>query len=467
MLERSAANTIDTYGLLSPCDRVLVALSGGPDSVAMLHYLKALSAERAFSVYACHVNHMLRGGESDRDAEFSRELCESLRVPIAVRNLDVKQMMATEKLGMQEAARKGRYEILLREALRISANKIAVGQNRGDQAETVLMRIIRGTGLSGLGGIRPKRDVIICGAAGQLIRPLLGTSRAEILDYLSRHGLSWRTDPSNEKPVYTRNRIRLELMPALKTYNPEVERALSALAEISREEHELLHDLTASLRAMVVKTDYGSRVDLTHLLGLSRAAQRYVLRYAYTVAGGDLSGLCRSHVERAIAVAHKEVRASELESGIRVSVHKSWLTFRRAAPEAIDWQPLLLRVPGQTDVLPIKKCITASIVERGDLDCDPAKNQNPNRAYLDADLVDWPIMVRKRRAGDVFRPLGMQGSKKIKDFLISLGIEREERDKIPLVSDQSGRVLWVGGHRISDDFRVSDHTKTVLVLEIK
>ena len=463
MLEHSAESFIERYCLLSQGDTVLVALSGGPDSVAMLHYLVACAQARQIDVVACHVNHMLRGSESDLDEQFCEQLCRSLGVAFETHKLDVRSEMKETALGMQQASRKGRYRILAESAERLGATKIAVAQNLDDQAETVLMRIIRGTGPEGLGGIRAYRSMNVAGREVALIRPLLSTTRDEIIDYLSRNRLDHRIDKSNEKPVYTRNRVRLKLMPELKTYNPEIEAALARLAELCHEQYELFCELAAPLSKMIENTAYGARVRTHELLALALPAQRHVVREAVKRSGGDLTTLSYAHVERVLKVARAELRTADLPGAARVVRAKSWLAFRSRFQRPARWRPLQMQVPGETRIEQLGKRITTDVLDISQVEIDP----DPSKAFADLDKVRLPLSLRMRLPGDVFSPFGMKGSKKIKDFLISEAVLREDRDSIPLVVDSLGRIVWVAGFRIDERFRLDASSKRVLFMQLE
>ena len=468
MFEESFRQTASSYSLLESGDKVLVALSGGPDSVSLVHHLHRIAPEYDISLCAVHVNHMLRGRESDDDAAFAESLCRDLGVPAVVRRLDVPALCEVTGLGTQEAARRGRYDILVEEAHKAGAGKIAVGQNLDDQAETVLMRLFRGTGPDGLGGIWPKREIRTGDGSGLiLIRPLLATSRDEIMDYIGRNNLQYRTDPSNFVPSYTRNKIRLKVMPHLREYNRQVDLAIARLAELVREEGEFLGELAGPLLERIEATETGARVPVDVLRPLSRAGRRYVTRKAIEIARGDLQRLGVDHIDAAISASLGETGAVVLPGRIRAGEQAGWAEFVVRTRPGAEWLPSTLQIPGEITIRAVQKRVTARVVAVDSLDTDPLHNTDPNVAHLDFDKVQEPVTIRKRLNGDSFCPLGMDGSKKVKDFLISLKMEEGAKNRLLVFVDFSGRVIWLGGLRIDDRFKVTRSTRSVLFLRIE
>ena len=469
MLEASCLATIESYGLISRGEKVLVALSGGPDSVAMLHFLSHLAPFYGVDLYAAHVNHMLRGCQSDEDARFCEGFCRELGVPVVARRLDVRALCAATGLGTQEAARQGRYEILVEEAIRTGASTVAVGQNLDDQAETVLFRLARGTGPGGLGGIWPKRPFVTAGGLGPvtLVRPLLRTSRAEIMEYIERHSLEFRTDPTNLKPDYARNLVRLEVMPLLREINPSAEEAIGRLAELLREQEEFFAERVAGLVDSIEQTERGARIWAVVLTSLSRPGQRYIARRAVEIAMGDLRRVNMDHIDAALDVAAGRAEACELPGRLVVRKKYGWLTLEMRASEPVRWDPVEIGCPGRTVLTAAGRVVDAQVTSRNALLEDPHDNRDPNRAYVDLGVISLPVKARQRRDGDAFMPLGMQGTKKVKDFLISQQIPLAERDMIPIFVDACDSILWLGGLRIDERFRVTNTTGEVLVLKLE
>jgi tRNA(Ile)-lysidine synthase len=440
----------------------------------MLHFLLHLAPDYGVTLSAVHVNHMLRGSQSDEDAGFCESLCIRLGVPAVVRRLDVRALCARAGLGVQEAARQGRYEILVEEAIKAGAGTVAVGQNLDDQAETVLLRLVRGTGPSGLCGIWPKRRFVTESGLGPvtLVRPLLGTSRQEIMEYIERHGLEFRTDPTNLKPDYARNFMRLRVMPLLKEINPSAEDAIARLAELLREQLELFEERVSGLVDSIEVTGRGARVRASFVTPLSRAGQRYLARQAIEKAKGDLLRINRDHIDAALDVANGRAGACELPGGITVRNRRGWLSFEvcdvhPGHGEPVCWEPVEIACPGRTLLAPARRFVEARVIERASLGEDPTANDDPDRAYLDFGKISLPVVARQRRDGDAFSPLGMQGTKKVKDFLISQQIPLAERDTVPIFVDAHGNILWLGGLRIDHRVRVTGTTGEVLVLRLE
>lgn len=470
MLETSCLFVLDAHTMLSEGDRVLVALSGGPDSVALLHFLHQVAPRYRARIFAVHVNHQLRAEDADKDALFCERLCKELEVPFSLRCLDVKALKSSNRIGTQEAARVGRYRILLEEAERIGANKLAVGQNLNDQAETVIHRLLRGTGPQGLAGIWPKRlwSDTKSGRRVEIIRPLLQTTRQEIMEYLQRHGLEHRLDQSNVEPVYTRNKIRLCLMPVLYGYNPGVERALSRLARLVYEQNLLVDELTKPLESLIKAHTGGVRLDTADMKGLSEPVRRHLFRMAVRKVRGHLRGLGQKHLDYVYEVALGTKRAADIP-GLRIGADQSGLVLTRhnAEEQVAGFDSVDIDAPGTYYVEHTGLRIDVRVVARDLLGDQVFRNPDPNVAYVDNDRVSFPLTIRSRRDGDRFCPLGLGGSKKVKDFLIAKKLALESRDALPVFTDATGAIIWLGGLAIDDRFKIGGQTTQVLVLSIE
>lgn len=438
--------TILAYRMIQPGDNVLVAVSGGPDSVALLSVLRALSPELGITLAVAHLNHMLRGQQAEEDLQFVAELAARWGFPFFPGRIPVAKIAEEQGGSIQTVAREVRYRFLKDTAKLAGCQKIALGHNRDDQAETVLMHFLRGSGLRGLTGIPPVRD-------GIFIRPLLRTSRQEIEAYLQTEGLPFRVDPSNLKTVYHRNELRLNVIPQLEKYNPALKETLARTAEALRADEELLTDLARQEYAALAKTT-GEEINfsLQAFAGLPASLKRRLVRLAVS------SSLPYEHVEKVLLLAGRKFPGRvQLPGGWWAERTYDTLRFTKDSREE-DCNPAgqVLSVPGETAF--------AGGVIKADWRERPANLPfNEREAYFDAGQVPLPLVVRSRRPGDVIRLFGAPGRRKVKEVLIDCKIPRGERDRIPVV-EAGGEILWLAGVRRSALYPVTPQTQTVLYL---
>jgi tRNA(Ile)-lysidine synthase len=446
--------------LISPRDTVLAAVSGGPDSVCMLHVLLSLREEFGFDVKVAHLDHRFRGDESRGDAVFVRELASRFGVPAICEEENVPKFILSHSMSKQDAARMIRYRFLVRVSKLEYCQRIATGHIADDQAETVLMRFLRGAGPDGLAGIPVKR--------GDIIRPLLGVWRDEVEAYLARHDLPSRIDSSNLEPVYLRNRIRGDLLPVLSEYNPGIARALVNLAAIMSDTSSHFEALTDRALTEVVKSARVGQfaLDLAKLSGYDEALRRCVFRRVFESLRPDLSPLAFHHVENLMNLARRgEVGVSiELPDGAQGRLeHGVLVVSHGVGPRAIPERGL--EVPGSAAFEDAGLRLTCEIVGRRELPVELGLIGD-DAAYFDWDGIAPPLRVRGRREGDRLRPFGMDGTKTLKELMIDSKIAASFRDAVPLVCDREG-ILWVVGVRRSAAAPVTEATKTVLALRAR
>lgn len=427
------------HRLVKPGERVLVALSGGPDSVALLHLLRALSSDLCFTLAAAHLDHGIRP-ESGRDADFVRGLCDGAGISLTVSRADVPALVRERKRGVEEVAREVRREFLRQTAAAGRCSVIALGHHRGDQAETVIHRLLRGSGLSGLAAMQLQ--------SGPFIRPLLPFGREGILGFLAAEGIAFVEDASNRDTRYTRNRIRRDLFPLLETFNPRVEEHLARLsARIGQEEDFWRREEESRLAALASFEKGEGELDRKGLTALHPALRIRVLRRALQEVRGGLYGVSSRHLASLDALVVGDRPQGDLHlphawAGVRYGR----LLLRRAAPASTPPFCLTLDAPG---IFPLPG--------GGDLrlTVGPSpRGEGTWAAEFDAARVRLPLTVRSFRPGDRFRPSGMEGHKKLKDFFIDAGIDRERRRQLPLVVGEE--ILWVVGVRRCDGWRPGD-----------
>ncbi|MBM7615969.1 tRNA lysidine(34) synthetase TilS [Alkaliphilus hydrothermalis] len=446
--------------LIEDGDKVVVAISGGPDSVCLLHGLSQLQEEYHLQLYGAHLNHNFRGIEALKDAQYVTKLCERLNIMSFVKSIDVAEYAKNNHRSLEEAGRILRYAFFDEVAEKVGATKIAVAHNQNDQAETVLMRLLRGTGLQGLTAIHHKR--------GKIIRPLLDITRDEIEGYCITHQLQPRIDLTNLEPIYHRNKIRLELIPMLeKEYNPNLIEALSRMAETLKADHDFIQQQAQDIYGLLAQREDANTVILpVHGINkLPRALFVRVIRCSVEALVGKGEILEYRHIENLQHLVNNSEtgQAIQLPMGItaKKSYHKIILTTNTdKGVKSFNYEVKDL------GIIPIEEI--HGVFEFNVLDIEDLE-EIPRTAYVkvfDWDQISRQLIIRNRRDGDRFMPLGLKGSKKLKDFFIDRKVEREERDRIPLVCDGS-EVMWVVGYQMSDKYKVTNNTKQILSIEFK
>ena len=439
--------------------RVLVALSGGPDSVALLHILRTLEARGELVVAgAAHFNHQLRGAEADADESFCRDLAAGTGIPFLAGRADVAARARESGRSLEDAARQARYEFLNEAADSAGADAIAVGHSLDDQAETFLLRLIRGAGPAGLAGIRPR--------AGRVVRPLLDISRAELRQYAAEHGLGFRDDSSNADVRIPRNRVRLELLPLLSQFSPAIAATLAREAALAREDEEFLDRLAIESAASIVLVESGNvTVDVAGLTALPPALASRVTRKAVAAAApGRFIGF--QHIDHLLELARSGAEgAAAALPGVTAVRRGSRIVFGIVSDRPFSNSfRFPLSIPGEVAV-PGWALSAARIEEPEEVTPPPARG---NTAVVAAAPLRGPLAVRSRRPGDVFRPLGMHGrGRKLQDFLVDRKIARADRDSLPLVVDQDDRIVWVVGQSVAEDFRVTGPKQGVILLKAR
>jgi tRNA(Ile)-lysidine synthase len=450
--------------------RIIAAVSGGSDSVGMLLLLHDLHQRGDLVlVSVAHLNHGIRQ-EAGADEAFCRVLAERLDLPFVSSTVDVPSLGRERHQSIEVAGRLERRRIL--EAVRHSHNAdvIATGHTEDDQAETVILRLVRGTGRRGLSGIAPSR--------GRLVRPVLAVTRGELRDELRRRGQSWRDDDTNLDLTNPRNRVRHEVLPYLaRHFNPAVRRSLARVAGLARSDETLLARQSAAAAVHVVRlADDSARLDRLALTTLPEAVARRVVLFALGAVRPDTVGALE-HVNLVLEVAAGRRRSADLpgvaveHSGESVVLVRKDLRRAPAAPFQAD-----LPIPGEVRLLEAgvvleaegpyavgDPCLAAPLL----VDSTDPGPINRGTVHIAADQLGSALVVRSRRPGDRLRPLGLGGRKKVQDLLVDRKVSRSERDRVPIVTDADGRIVWVAGHAIGEEFRVTDRTNAVIILKLR
>ncbi len=456
---------MEAAGLLTPPgNTVVAAVSGGPDSTALLGLLHALAGTRPLRVHVAHLDHGLRGAESDEDAAYVQELCGQFNFPVTVEKADVAEVRAQRRLSWEAAAREVRYDFLARVAVSVGASAVVLGHTADDQVETVLMHLLRGTGIRGLRGMLPisqwrNRDGFL---ETLLVRPLLRARRHDTEAYCASLGLVPRQDSSNLDRRFTRNRIRHDLLPQMEQVSPSVREAVTRLARTVAEDVAYLdQQVREAWPSVVTQEPLGMRLDRQAFNGLHTSLQAHMLQRVYVDLAGEASGLSLVQVEGMRRLARQGAgRSLSLGHGIGFfTTYRDMLM--ASAPPVSPWSPVEERplpIPSETLAQGWRiavRCLVGAGVPR-DLAHD-----DPFRAYLDLDAIGKGLTLRARLPGDRFQPQGMDGTKKIKEFMIDARIPRAWRDTVPLVVGKEG-VAWVVGWRIAQWARVTTETREVV-----
>ncbi len=445
---------IELHKLIEPGQRLLVAFSGGPDSVALLHLLCTVREEWKLEIAAVHLNHMIRKNDSISDEEFCRRLCDRMQVEFISKTVDVPSLARDWKVSVEQAARKCRYQLFSELAREFKYDRVALGHHADDQAETVLFRLIRGSGRTGLVGMLPKRDIYV--------RPMLCVNKSEIQEYLEAHDLEYCVDESNRDIRYRRNFIRQKLIPLIEeNLNPSVRDLLVETADtLSAEEAYLSSRAMIAVKNTVKLRPSGKfELDLIKLYKMDLWLRRRVVRHCLTqLLGGELFP-DKQTVERLVNLDLENRTQFSLPGNIQAFHADNKLYLASSKKVAFN---ISLKVSGRTEVPELGLAITCKMrpCEYGQL----VRQRNSRSILMDRLKIESPLFVRSIKSGDSFVPLGMSGSKKIGDYLIDRKVPRILRDEIAVVCDRQG-IVWLVGFVIAERVKIDENTKEALSIE--
>lgn len=459
MIFEKVLSTINKYNLIENGDKIVLGLSGGPDSVCLLHILCRLKEKLDIEVYAAHLNHQIRGIEAQKDALYITQLCDDLGVTSFVKSIDVPKYCKENGLSVEEGARKLRYEMFEEIKRKTKSNKIAIGHNLNDQAETILMRIMRGTGLQGLRGIEYIRD-------NNIIRPILDIDRRDIEAYCEKYELNPRIDQTNLESIYTRNKIRLELIPYMKdNFNPNVIESIVRMSNSLKTDSDYIEQESEIKFKEVSNLQEGNcEIDIQKYSKLHNAIKVRVLRKGIKHILGDTNFVDQKHIEDVIELENenKVDKMITLPRGIFAYRRKNTilLTNKEIVNETIEFC-YNLPSDGFVKIRELNLVLETKILN---IDRYKSMKLDKNSKAFDFGKVKGGIVVRSRRQGDKIKLSG--GSKKIKDLFIDLKIPREERASVPIMEDEQG-ILCVGDYRNSENYKIDNSTKEVLKITFK
>lgn len=443
---------IEEYELIKRGDKILIALSGGPDSVFLLNFLLKYRRKYGIEIGAMHINHMIRGEEANNDEKFCRKLCLQLGVDYHTVKRNVPSFAKTNKISIEEAAREVRYKELLKVQKKFSYNKIATAHNCSDNAETIFLNLIKGTGLKGLSGIPIRRE--------NIIRPILSISKDEILEYLKKSNVEYLIDKTNLSNIYERNMIRNEMFPLIKKHlNPKIEQTLFKSSLVLKKQSTVLNSAIEIISEhVVIKKKDKLEIIIDKLSKIEKSIWSDVIKFS---------------IERNFSVqvlfndCNKVISLFSNQTSKSVSISNGLTALRERGKVLVYIKNKLnksehveIKIGGQGEI--DNKKITINSVEKNLV----TYSSNKNIEYINADKVRDKFILRFWKDGDRFYPLGLNGSKKVSDFLNEQKVSSFEKRK-QLVLTNNKKIVWVVSHRIDNRFKITDKTRKVLQLCLK
>lgn len=481
-LLKTVEETIKAYRMIEPDDSILVGVSGGPDSVALLHIILSLAQRFSLGVGVAHLNHCLRQKDSDDDAEFVASLARKLDLPCYIKKEDVSKYRHEKKLSLEEAARIIRYRFFESVAEKYMFNKIALGHNADDNAELVIMHLLRGSGPLGISGIPPVRN-------GKIIRPLIKLTKSEVLEFLAVNELKFVLDKSNNDQRYLRNRIRHHLIPHLKSsYNKRIVKTINRFASIIRSEEEWIDDLIKPIfnKSVLAAENNSVALSISSINELHIAAQRRIIRKAIAEIKGNLRRITFSHIESVISLLNSGNAFGYIDLPDRIWIKRDGDTisfsrekrllrdlYKKLSDEnklSFEYRILKPEAGFKAEIFPrsllIKELGLNMEFSKIDIENLPdIHHAGHNVAFFDMDKLSFPLVLRNFRPGDKFQPLGMSGTQKVKKYFINNKVARAQRTKCLILLSQD-KIMWVVGYRIDDYFKVKQSARNILKVEL-
>ncbi|MBW1650606.1 MAG: tRNA lysidine(34) synthetase TilS [Deltaproteobacteria bacterium] len=462
----AAKQTIAEYDMIQPADKVLVAVSGGADSIALLHYLMTAASEYKITVAAAHLNHLIRGKEAFEDEKFVKKMALRLKIPFFSAQENVLAYKKRKKISLEEAARDIRYKFLQKIAVENRYNKIALAHNADDNAELLLMRIIRGAGISGLCGIPAVRD-------DKYIRPFITIEKKAIYDYIKKKKLDYVEDKSNYDTKFLRNKIGQNLLPLLKEkYNPNIIKTLNNITSIAKKEEEwILQIITSVFEKTVYKKDKNQITLLLNRLNkIAEGGKRRIIREALNYIKTNLKNISFAHIDSIIKLTknHSNYASADISGNIIVVKNKNHLIFAKKdtykKPQSINYEYRLKKAETLL-IKEAKQSIKFDQIKNSLLPKIFFKEKIETAQYFDADKIQFPLTIRNFRNGDKFIPLGMTGSQKLKKFFINNKIPANKRKKCSIVLSKD-KIIWIAGFRAANTCRITEKTKNIIKGEV-
>jgi len=444
---------IKEYNLIKEGQNVLIGLSGGPDSVMLFYGLIELNKKLNFNFYAAHINHLYRGEDADKDEEFVRQLCGKFNIKLYVKRQNASILAKEKKITEEEAGREIRYGFFNKILKELGNGIISTAHNKNDQAETLLQRIIRGTGVEGLMGMNYKDK--------DIIRPLLNVNKKEIINYLKINNLDYCIDKTNMQAIYGRNKIRLELIPYIeKKFNKNFQDTLFRMSENMKDDYKIINQESEKkfLQCLISKDKAKITLDIDSLKNYPKGIRNRILRNSIEDIKGNKVDVERKHIDYLDGFMLKKETGKSIDLGDKVVGEISYgKLIIRNKDKIKDYVYNLEK--GFVFIEEINKKI---IINH---DGNNKISKNNNSISIDSDKVKGQLKVRNRKNGDKFQPLGMKGNKKVKDYFIDKKIPVRLRDKIPLICDDEN-IIWIVGYRMNHNYRITDKTQNIIKIKI-
>lgn len=457
-MEKKIYENIIKYNLIEKGDTIVIGVSGGHDSMSLLYSLYSIKDKVPFDIAVVHVNHGVRGEFALRDENFVKSEASKLNLDYYSKKVDMNQYAKDHQISSEEAGRILRYSFFREVLSKYQKGKIAVGHNKNDQAETIMMRVIRGTGLDGLKGM----DYV----SGDIIRPMLDISRQEIEEYIDINNIPVVIDHTNLENEYTRNKVRLDLFPYIeKEFNPNLIESLCRLSDNAKRDLEFLDEYTSLCYNDVVKyyTNEKITINLKKMEKYNKNIIFRVIRKAIENILGNIQGFEEVHIKDVydLILNKKTGKSIDLPNKIiaKIDYNNLVIGLKSNNSEEVEiYEELDLGL----------NFINGDIIHIGIRDSEDYKDIKKGKyiAIFDYDKVKGNLVLRNRKPGDKFKPYGMNGTKKIKDFFIDNKISREDRDKVLLIADEEN-IIWIVGYRTSEDLKVTKNTKKLLVIDFR
>lgn len=441
--------------LIQSNDRILIALSGGPDSICLLSILYKLKEEFNIKLGVAHVNHMLRGEESDKDEEYAKEFCNKLNIEFYSKRINIDKIANEKSISHEMAGRDERYKFFFEISKLKDYNKIAIAHNLNDQAETIIMNIMRGSGIEGLCGIRSKRE-------NGIIRPILCLSRKEVEEYCDKYELNPRIDKTNLENIYRRNKVRLDILPYMKeNFNKDIINTINRMSKLIQVDNDFLEKESNKYYDLYCLKDKSKLIISKEAFKLDKAILTRIIKKSFIDFSNTFSNFEMKHIYEIISLAENETnkKISLPNNMLALNVYGD-IHLKLKNDEKINNEEIVI----EKSNLNGKSIIYGDYIVNFNLINNKNNIEFSNNVlikYLDYDKIKEKLIIRKRKNGDKIIPLGMKGSKKIKDIFIDLKIPLEQRDEIPILCFDN-EIAWIVKYKVSESFKVSKETKNII-----
>lgn len=442
-------DNINSYKLIEYDDSIIVGASGGPDSQFLIYLLNQIKEEYKLNIVLAHLNHLHRK-EAINDENLVIETGKKLKLDVRVKRASMDDFAREKKISAEDAGRRLRYEFFRDIAREFDHGKIAVAHNKDDQAETVLMRMVRGTGLDGLRGMDFRSE--------DIIRPILTFEKKEILAYLNKNNIPYALDQSNFSNDYTRNYIRNEIIPRMEEINPRLKDSIFSLSDLVKNDLEIIDVSIKKLSENVIKSTSNNQLSLDKDLfeSLTYPYQARVLRFAIEDLNGSTKDFSKQNIDDFINLTNLSNGKKIIKDDLEFSKSYKSYNLRKIRSESLSDEKIYLSLGEEKSFNGYM--ISADLV-------DKAKDKAKTIGYFDYDKLNFPLEIRTRKNGDKFNPLGLGHSKKLKDFFIDEKVDKIERDKIPLILSD-GKIIWLVSHRLAEDAKIDQRTKKIVRIEV-